>query len=273
MYESHWQLSQKPFEPHSDESFFFETPTHHTALCKLRYAIESHRGLASLTGPEGTGKSCLARHLTLDLAETFRPVINIGWPNLPLSDLISLLVQEWGNQMGEWTVGSNAVLSLGEAVSQLAELVRKNADAHRHGLILLDETESVEEVPTILDVLRLENGSPAATLLLVGRPHLLTQLGRSSGIANHLDVSALLRPLNESETAGYVRHRLTVAGAPECMFDEGALQAIFEHTSGIPRRINRLADLALFAGFSEEAPTIGRPLVESVAQELVLTFA
>ena len=38
---------------------------------------------------------------------------------------------------------------------------------------------------------------------------------------------------------------------------------------GVPRRVNRLCDLALLIGFAEERAVIGREQIEAVSDELV----
>jgi hypothetical protein len=40
-------------------------------------------------------------------------------------------------------------------------------------------------------------------------------------------------------------------------------------TSGIPRRINRLCDLALLIGYAEEQVRINAPQIEAVCNELI----
>jgi general secretion pathway protein A len=62
---------------------------------------------------------------------------------------------------------------------------------------------------------------------------------------------------------------LQAAGAAREIFDEGALEAVHQLTLGVPRRINRLCDLALLIGFAEERSVLGREQVEAVAEELV----
>ena len=49
----------------------------------------------------------------------------------------------------------------------------------------------------------------------------------------------------------YVEHRMSAAGARKRIFVESALQALFECSGGVPRRINRLADLALLVGYAD----------------------
>ena len=45
-------------------------------------------------------------------------------------------------------------------------------------------------------------------------------------------------------------------------------QMLHLRAMGIPRRINRLADLALMVGYAEEAPRVEARHIESVHQEL-----
>jgi type II secretory pathway predicted ATPase ExeA len=52
---------------------------------------------------------------------------------------------------------------------------------------------------------------------------------------------ATLRPLSRDETAKYIEHRVTIAGAPLCPFDASALDALYE----IGRGNLRSTDLAL----------------------------
>ena len=68
-----------------------------------------------------------------------------------------------------------------------------------------------------------------------------------------LGVKCLMRPFTVEETAAYAEHRLKTAGAKRTIIDAGAFATLHELTCGIPRRINRLCDLALLIGFAEEA--------------------
>jgi general secretion pathway protein A len=76
-----------------------------------------------------------------------------------------------------------------------------------------------------------------------------------------------LGPLDREETEAYVRHRLGVAGRSGPLFDERALELLYEHSGGLPRRINIIAGNALVEGFGREARTIGQEIIESVVEE------
>ena len=56
MYESYWQLEQKPFENCCDPRFYFPDESHQAALLKLRYASKTG-GAPRLAGASGSGKT------------------------------------------------------------------------------------------------------------------------------------------------------------------------------------------------------------------------
>jgi len=76
-----------------------------------------------------------------------------------------------------------------------------------------------------------------------------------------------LTALDREETESYVRHRLKVAGREAPLFDEQALALLYEHSAGIPRRINIVAGNALVEGFGKGAEVIGPEIIESVVHD------
>ena len=79
--------------------------------------------------------------------------------------------------------------------------------------------------------------------------------------------------LSVEETAGYVEHRLTAAGATREIFKADALAAVHQLTGGTPRRINRLCDLALLVGFANQRHEIDAEELSAIHGELVSVAA
>ena len=73
MYKTYWQLNARPFENCIDAQFYYPSEVHQGALLKLRYAVESQRGAALLTGTSGSGKTLLVNTLKRQLDERFSP--------------------------------------------------------------------------------------------------------------------------------------------------------------------------------------------------------
>jgi general secretion pathway protein A len=105
--------------------------------------------------------------------------------------------------------------------------------------------------------------------LLVGQTGILPTLDRMAQLEERLGVKCLLRPFSAAETAEYVVHRLHAAGAGEAIFDPDAMAEIHRLTHGIPRRINRLCDLALLIGYAEQRKSLLADQLGSIHDELV----
>jgi type II secretory pathway predicted ATPase ExeA len=270
MYESYWQLRQKPFENGGDPRFYFPSESHQGALLKLRYAIENRRGGALLAGPSGSGKTLLATMLRALLGEGFSPVVHLVFPQMSTAELLAYLADALEGADSPLPSQRNSVQ---ESVQRIERLLAENARANRHAVVIIDEAHLLEDARS-LEALRLllnfePAGQPGMTLLLAGEPALLPTLARMPQLEERLGMKCLLRPFTEQETTDYVSHRLQVAGAARPIFEPEALPAIHTLTHGIARRINRLCDLSLLIGFAEERQTLDAAHVEAVSRELV----
>jgi type II secretory pathway predicted ATPase ExeA len=268
MYEAYWQLQSRPFENCADARFYYPSEVHQGALLKLRYAVENHRGAALLAGAAGVGKTLLINSLKRQLGESFAPFIHVVFPRMSQSELLAYLAAELG-ALGE---GASAV-PVDESVRRLERFFRDNAQRDCHAVVAIDECHlllDTEALETLQLLLNFESETrPALTLILAGQPQVLPALARMPGLEARLGVKCLLRPLDLDETASYVNHRMTAAGAEREIFTSDALTALHGLTGGNPRRINRLCDLALLIGYAEEQMRINAPQIEAVSNELV----
>lgn len=268
MYQSHWQVSERPFDATADSRFAFPCETHQAAQLQLRYAIENRAAAGLLVGGSGTGKSLLVQLLKRSLAEQFRPFAHLVFPQMPTDELLASLADELGTPSGEERPGVR------DSVRRIHAALCDNAQAGRHAVVAIDEAHLLEDTPSLEAIRLLLNleaeARPLMTLLLVGQPPLLTAVERMPQLEERLSIKCLLRPLTVGETAGYVRHRLQAAGAAREVFDDSALESLHELSRGIPRRLNRLCELALLIGYAEEQHSIGRVQVEAIGQELAL---
>ena len=94
MYESYWQLDEKPFENCADPRFYYPGESPQAALLKLRYAVENRRGGALLTGASGTGKTLIVAMLRRMLGETHAPFVHLVFPQMSTADLLAYLADE-----------------------------------------------------------------------------------------------------------------------------------------------------------------------------------
>ncbi len=267
MYEAYWRLLAKPFETCADARFYYPSEVHQGALLKLRYAVENRRGGALLAGGSGSGKTLLVGALRRQLAENNTPFVHVVFPQLSPGELLAYIADELGAKPAHGTS------SLDQTVRRLQQFLVENSAQGRHAVVVVDEAQLLADDGS-LETLRLltnfDGGlHPTLTLLLVGQTSILPALDRMPALEERLGVKCLLRPFNVDETASYVSHRLSAAGAGREIFTEGALTRMHQLGRGNPRRINRLGDLALLIGFAEEQTMIEAAHIEAVAGELV----
>jgi len=268
MYRQHWQLNSRPFAADFEPRTYYPTQSHQGALLKLRYTLDARHPAALMVGPAGSGKSLLVHLATAQGPEACQPWIRLVAPQLESQELLAQLALQLGAG-GETNVPAPAL------IPRIVEGLQRNAEQGRHAVVVVEDAQLLA-APDGFELLRaLLNHTTAGratwTLLLVGQMALLPLLERMPGLDDWLAVKCLLHPLSVDETAAYVQHRLAVAGGRVDLFDGPAIERLHELSGGLPRRINRLADLALLAGFAEDRAQIHQDVIESVALDLMLT--
>jgi len=269
MYEHFYGLTERPFAITPNPRFVYLSQRHQDALAHLLYGVGTggSGGFVQLTGEVGTGKTTLCR-LVLEQVPKNTQVALILNPMLSPPELLRAICTEL----------SVDIEDAGESMQQLLDrLYRYLLDRHAAGdrvVLIVDEAQNMSREG--LEQIRLLTNLETATdkllqILLLGQPELRELLGRPElrQLAQRITARYHLDPLNEEETAAYVRHRLSVAGAARCPFNEKALRALFRVSEGVPRLINIVADRALLGGFSKEQERIDADLVKSAAREVL----
>ncbi|HUK32828.1 MAG TPA: hypothetical protein VLV86_02895, partial [Vicinamibacterales bacterium] len=110
-------------------------------------------------------------------------------------------------------------------------------------------------------------------IVLVGQPNLRDLLARPDleQLRQRVTVSYHIDPLTADDTHAYINHRLKHAsiGAP-LTFPRGVTDLIHEHSRGIARMINVIADATLLYGYGADKHAIDLALTREVLAELGL---
>ena len=156
------------------------------------------------------------------------------------------------------------------------ELGRALESRHSRGLrtvLIIDEAQGLS--PHVLEEIRLLSNFESDTakqlqIVLTGQPELREVINNPDlrQLKQRVALRCVIKPLpNVEETDRYITSRLLVAGAERTeIFSPGAIDYIFRCSEGIPRNINNLCDNALLAGYAAGEPTIGREVIEEVAE-------
>lgn len=264
MYTSYWKLNLRPFDHAWDPRFYYPSEAHQVTLLKLRYALDHPRGAALLAGAAGLGKSLLVLTLLDALPDCFGPRVIVRFPQMPPSQLLAFIAEELtGKSMDGATID--------RSVQAIQRALQWNVQEGRRALLVIDEAHLLRDSETLETLRLLMNFEPAWMPLLVAQPLLLPALERMPELEERIGVQCLLHPFSVEDSLSYISHRLRAAGAADvhAVFDPAALEAIHQSSGGIPRRINRLGDLALLIGFAEEQRRVTAAHVAAVADELL----
>jgi general secretion pathway protein A len=269
MYLDYWQLDAKPFELGCEPASAYAGDARQAALHKLRYAVESRRAAGLIAGPAGVGKTLLVESLRQELPQDCQPFVHVVFPQMTDRDLLVYLAERLGAPPSD-----PPRHTIEESLRRLEFMLRENVRHKRHAVIVVDEAHLLED-SGLMEPLRLllnltVDGQPAFTLLLVGQPGLLPMIARHGALDERIDIKVFLPALDADDAAAYVEHRLAAAGASREIFAAEAMTALHQLTCGVPRRINRLCDLALLVGYANGDHSIDAEDLHAVHDELVV---
>jgi len=264
MFRQYYGLTHTPFGRNLPPDKLFLSQPMQEALARLRYAVQQ-REPATLLGEVGVGKTTLLRALAHQLDDQpchvcYLPMTNAS-PRTLLRELaLSLDLQP------NWLTA--------DVTRQVRDALYQREQQHELLTVLLvDEAHNLPlatlEHLRVLTNFDLETLSPLV-VLFSAQPLFLEQLKRPpyQALNQRLIQRYLLPPLDLEDSLAYIRHHLEHAGAPRPLFENEALQILFQVSKGCPRKINRLCTDALLLGTLENAEVIGPTLVKRVARDL-----
>jgi len=274
MYLRHWKLAQRPFDERVDPRWFFSSTVHQEVLLKLQHAVEQRAGIAILAGGLGCGKSMVATLLAEGLSRETHPVFRFALTPATAIDGLEGIVEQLRHSTPSASASTEGTSEqrAEAAVEELERLLAERAEAGQHPVVILDAADWLKdaELHGLVRLLRSLNvqRQPALTTVLIGSVELLVRARRVAETDDQLFPQCLLGAMPAADTAGYITHRIRMAGGEPSLFSEPAHSLIHDLSGGIPRRINRLCDLSLLVGFAEEADQIDPKHVWTAQSEI-----
>lgn len=262
MYESFFQLREKPFALTPDPDFLFLAPPHRKALMMLEYSLATQTPFCLISGEVGSGKTTLIRYLLKRISEP----TNVG--------VISNTSLQFGRLL-QWICSAFGLEHAGKETVELHEMfVRFLQDEHTRGhrvVLIVDEAQNLGRAR--LEELRvLSNVNDKRLLLqiiLVGQPELraVVRSPQMLQLAQRIGADYHLSGLSALDTRRYIYHRLRTAGGKMSIFTETAILRIHEASRGIPRLINHYCDLGLLCACAEKLDCVNTKFITQIIDE------
>jgi len=267
-YTDHFNFEREPFSNAPNDKFYFDSEQHNQALLRLKYSVDSDKGLAVLVGGVGTGKTTLARRM-LD--------------NLPCEKYeSSLLVMIHSAITPEWIM-SRICMQLGvknpdiSPLKMLKQLYERLLEIEREGrkaVVLIDEAQmlqSRELMEEFRGLLNLEiPDKKLINIIFFGLPELDNVMKLDPPLAQRVAFKYTLKPLSADAACDYMSHRLHVAGCEQSPFCDATLPLIHKYSGGVPRLINTICDNALFETYLRHENEVSAEIINNVAEDLGL---
>jgi general secretion pathway protein A len=196
--EKFFGLARNPFAAAPDSQFYFETPSHREAVTGLLDAVAERKGLATLTGEAGSGKTTVLRLV----AEGFRGALQLARilnPVLRPEEFLEHVFLSLG-------LDRDAPPSKARLMLALEQHCAKRHNEGQYTALLIDEAHKLPEA-VLAEIHFLSNfetaGARTLQIVLAGQPqlHPLLQQPGLEALKQRVALSFGLEPLTPEQTS------------------------------------------------------------------------
>ncbi|GGL60313.1 ExeA family protein [Sporolactobacillus putidus] len=258
-----FEMKGLPFTREIEPQHLFSSASQKEANARLEYAVQ-HRQFCLLTGEAGMGKSTSIRSLVHQLDPTRHPYLYLCDSSLTPKLFYREVLQHFGIKPAFRS--TDARRQFQSLMLDLYENEKKVS------VLILDEAHYFSE--TMLQELRYilnfkEDSLSPLALILVGQPSLrhLLRIKLLEAVDQRIQMRYQMNGLTEKETQAYIHHQLKVVETPHEIFSEEAVQAIYQFSQGIPRKINTLCSQSLMDALIQGHKIVGESHIQRAINE------
>ena len=240
----HFGFSHHPFSQYTSKKAIYLHKGFQEANKRIFFASEIYT-IAMLIAESGCGKSLLLKYFSDEIRSQNWVVHYIAHSTLSPFSLINVLALK---------IGLSPKRSRGETAMAITDTFMQD---ERQCLLVIDEAhdlsnKTMEDI-RLLTIGQFDQKNPFM-LVLSGQPCLDDRLAEPIHYAldQRITTVAKLMPLSFDETQKYILHRLNGSNVNKTpVFEDGALNALYDYSTGVPRRINNIATSSLIVAASK----------------------
>ena len=255
--------SGAPLAPFDARLDFFAGASHHEALARLEYLVETGLRCGLVIGPKGTGKSTVLRVFVEEASAAHFSHVLVDLTALRGADALQRLSQGLG-------ITSHARGRLSVLWQEVADALAGQRHAKHPCVVIFDHLDrALPDCQQVVQRLLSQDAHPcAATFVLAFSGLPFPVIAREWRQAADLRIE--LAPLTADETAAFVESLLVALELPKDAFDAAATEILFRMTHGVPRDVVRLCELSLLSAMQDDKQPISGDVVEAAMRELSL---
>src|SRR6266581_4450246 len=270
MYKGFYGLKESPFNVSPDPRYLFVTKQVEETVSGLMYGIETRKGIISLTGDVGTGKTTLVNRLLDWLHERGTKSAFLFNSRMNSSQLFDFVLAEFDIPCES--------RSKSQQLMKLNQWLMERFRAGETAVLILDEAQNLTF--PVLEEIRLLTNLETSTekllqIVLSGQQELEEKLmlPQLRQLRQRIMIRCKTSHLTKEETYDYILERLKIGGAAAGqppIFSPAAADTVHLYSLGVPRVINLLCEHALINGYVEQQRPIQAKIVADVAHEFQL---
>ena len=266
MYLSYYGLEFNPFDKNIETKYAYQSKDFEILKNRLDF-IKDNKTMALITGNPGMGKTFAIRNFLNELNNNLYKVIYICMSTLTTHEFYKQLCYELGIEPS-----FKKIDMFRDIQNQILTLAR---DKKINVIIVVDEAQYLS--PGILNDLKMLlnfdlDSKNYASLILVGQPVLNNILRRNvfDALTQRITVSYNMIGIDKLELKEYIDSRIKIAHGNNGIFNEQAMEAIFNACNGSIRVANNIITKCFIIGKSKDSQTIDSNIVLEATNELAL---
>jgi general secretion pathway protein A len=269
-------FEKEPFSTSPDPDFLYFTEAHQSVLTNTLIELRLKRGLSTILGDVGTGKTTLSRKLVQSLKErtdfVVHCVLDPCFENE--HEFLSTIARNFDINLDAYCPHRNGervtVLDLKEALEKF--LFDRCVIENKSVVLIIDEAQKLSDLS--IEMLRVllnyeTNENKMLQLVLFGQLELYSKLLQFPNFLDRISFKYTLNPLGLKETQEMIQFRIKHAGyqSPYPLFYEDAIDLIHKISKGYPRKITSLCHRALKALVMKRKWAVDAEVVREIVDE------